>query len=240
MRHAHRVAVISTVVALAAAGSASGNLIINGGFEQSEPVTGGWPTAFGDWRGDRATVVLDGNAGVSPFAGDGMLRFDAAGWGGGLSSLVSCDVYQLVDLAPWYDLVADGAVARLSVRVNRVAGDENSDSRFGAGIHAMNGSASTFASRAGQWLDYERASLDSDVDPFTWERLDVDFEIPEGSTYLAIWLGAQENVRNDSSNEFDGHFADSVELEIFAVPAPAAFALLLPVGLVASRRRRGS
>jgi hypothetical protein len=65
-------------------------------------------------------------------------------------------------------------------------------------------------------------SIISDGDTGTWERVYACMtNIPVETTYIAIGIGARENVTPDSSPELDGHYGDNVSVYWESVPAEA-------------------
>jgi len=223
----HRPVSIPIIAALAltlCAPVAAANLLANPGFEGSPPSTA-LPAGSGVWSGDLLSRVSAEN-GITPAEGSRMVRFDATFWTcppGGTGS----DLWQLVPVNP------SAAVAHLSARFNRVAGDAQTDTRFRLGVRAFPGSPSTFddgSPAVPGALAARDSVLDSDGNPATWQTVTVDFAIPPGTGHLAVLLSAEENVFNDNAcpvGEFDGHYADDVSLTVDAA-APA-----MPAGGVA-------
>jgi hypothetical protein len=60
----------------------------------------------------------------------------------------------------------------------------------------------------------------SDGDPSTWQRAQVDsYRLLPGTDFLMLKISANENVFNDEVNpEFDGHYADHVQLTLKVSP----------------------
>lgn len=200
--------------------------LVNGGFEGAAP-TLTFPPAVGSWGGDFASKVSAEN-GISPFEGSAMLRFDGTFWdcpSGGLGS----DLHQLVSVDPGQDQ------SSLSVRVNRVAGGAQTDTEFFVKLSAHSGAPEAFDdNEPATPIALATASniLFSDANLATWEELTVELELPLGTTYLDVVVSAIEDVSNDSTcgiGEFDGHYADAVELTLSSsVPIPS----LSPWGLI--------
>jgi len=226
----HRPVSIPIIAALAlvlCAPVAAANLLANPGFEGA-PASLQLPPGPGVWSGDILSRV-SAQDGVTPAEGSSMVRFDATFWScpsGGTGS----DLWQLVPVSP------SAAVAHLSARFNRVAGDGQTDTRFRLGVRAFPGSPSTFddaAPAVPAALAARDSVLDSDGNPQTWQTVAIDLAIPPGTGYLAVLLSAEENVFNDNAcpvGEFDGHYADEVILTVdAAAPAwpPAGVAMLL-------------
>jgi len=216
--------------------TAAANLLVAPGFEGLATIPDGLPDAAGVWGGDEGnTVVGDQPAiGVNPRSGSAMQQFiglntpDQAGSN-------NSDTAQLVDLAPFAAMVADGnATANAEAWFNRLtntgigAGLTN---RFILSIRAHGGSIADYPASAGSPLAVRSVRLFSDVDPVTWQQATAELAVPTNATYLALVLTAE-----DASSGLPGHFADDASLVV--VPEPTTAAMVLTVaGLLAVRRR---
>ena len=224
--------VLAAAFFLVAHPSAEANLLVNAGFETVVPIPLGMPDGFGYWGYDPGQIVGPSN-GITPFEGNGMLEFVATNHeAGGLS----CGIWQLVDLSNYGDLIQSGrAVASVSALFNRVSGDSQTDTQFALYLRIEGSSTISPDLIAGQ-------ELMSDGDPNTWEGASVGLSLPTdiGAGYLAVLLLARENVFDDHvfGQEFDGHYADAVNLTI--TPEPSTALLLMLAGSLGVRRRRQS
>lgn len=202
--------------AVAHALPAVSNALVNGRFEfvESLEVPGLQPVLTGDWAGDPATITSVG--GVSPYEGASMLRFDATNPAGSGLGTVSSQQWQTIELLPWEDRLRAGYLtARARYRVNRVAGDAQTDTEFSLRLGAYQGDPAEFTNAPNGYLVQVSESLLSDASPATWEAIEVTLEVPAEADYLAVEILATENVFNDgSAPELDGHYADDVVLEL--------------------------
>lgn len=193
--------------------------IPNSGFEGGIP-TVGYPTYPGQWGGDLHSFVEAEN-GIMPYEGR-MLRFDAANQGGA-SAGTSCQVVQLVELSDYSDLLNRGATtAVVSAWVNRVKGDRETDTRFTVTLRAYAGSVSAFQDQhvSGNHLVSSTTEIFSNSNA-SWEQVTTSITIPKGSSYLAVWVNAHENIHTDDiAPEFDGHYVDNVSLTLLARSLP--------------------
>ena len=194
--------------------------LVDGGFETLTP-TQMIPDAFGIWGFDRASTTGPAQ-GVTPFEGELMLRFE------GTSPLCAPDggtsgaVGQLVPL-PRGD-APTSVCATVSARFNRVAGAD-ADTEFRVLVAALDGEPATYPTGCGSVrpaLASVSSSLISDDQTETWEELTTTLVVPQGTTFLAVIVSAQENVVTDDSPPFTGHFADDVQLIIEYPPCSAA------------------
>ncbi len=217
--HLRKALVVSTGLVMTAA-TVSAEELTCPGFESCSLVVD-LPNVSDTWGGDVATIT-GSTLGVNPASGSNMLRFHytlpasepCASCGGASGS----EVYQLIDLAPYASLVASGlATAQAQMKVNRIAGDAQTDSNFGIDIRAYSGALGSFPLNLDNQIASQVTELLSDSDVVSWETVAVTLPIPTNATYLALRIYAHENVFNDNGSgvtEFDGHFADDVSLII--------------------------
>lgn len=215
-------ALMSTMLAtvfVASAGNVFAQRIADGGFESGAYIVGSRPTAPGIWQGDLNAKVGAENA-IVPRRGERMMRFIHT-TPGGPSESAGAELWQIVDLREYADLIATGRViASFSVSCNRVAGNAATDTQFVAGIGAYAGECSSFPS---QWqrteLIYGDNAITTDDDPLTWERLRVNVVLPVDTEFIAVHLRAHEDVWNDLIGlEFHGHYADDALLRYYRLP----------------------
>lgn len=205
---------------------ASGNLLVDGGFETTVPGIGR-PTSLGSWVGD-ITSARSAENGIVPFEGRQMLRFE---WADTVAEASEFEASQLFQLAG----VSAGRNVEATARFNRVAGDTETDTLFQLILDFHAGDPSAFPTVANDPLERAVIDLSSDADPSTWELVALSALAPTGSTYVALQVNAIENIRNDTEGiEFAGHYADGVTL----IPEPST-ALLLGFGLAGLSRGRG-
>jgi hypothetical protein len=201
---------------LTVASPAAGDLLTNGNFETVLNTTGPLPDACGYWQGNNSEIV-GASSGITPAEGTHMLQFintftgPDGDWGA-----TQCNIYQLVDLSPFAGLIQTGtATVTLSAAFNRVVGDSQTDTSFYAGMLAYAGSPSDFPTQWSQHIAGNGMTVFTDSSLVTWQPATATMLLPAATTYLAVALGATENVYNDLQGvEFDGHFADAVSLVI--------------------------
>jgi hypothetical protein len=223
--------------------SLASNIVVNPSFEVWESTGDDLPTSYGNWSGDESTIV-NASQGILPTEGDNMLQFiyALADRQGNVS--VASSVIQLIDMSPWRnDIDAGKKKASAKAYYNRVHIDAETDTQFDLGLYAVSGSASDFPAllNSGDWMLAVGATLYSDSDTTTWELLNLETLIPRNTDFLALLISTVENIHNDKVGgvEFDGHFADSISLELTTVPVPGAVWLLGSglIGLLGFRRK---
>ena len=195
------------------------SILINGGFEDSsrgDPIVTGrtFPEFPGTelWFADLSAFV-PAEAGIVPDEGVQMLRFDAAGAEAGGNTV--SNVQQVIDLEPYRTLIAEGRVTlEAGALFNRV--DTAVDSSFQIRLWAYSGSVDDGFT---ELVGFESSVL-ADLQPATWEDVNVTLPLPPESTFAVISLNAIENVeQNGSPPEFAGHFADSADVRIVVAPS---------------------
>lgn len=195
------------------------NFVTNPGFEMFEITNEfSWPTTFGDWLGDDSEIVTEEN-GIVPFEGSQMLHFISARMKkNDPNELIASDMFQLIDMSMFSSDIATGLVtASASGYFNRVTGNAETDTAFFIDIFAFTGTPDLFPEKYdnGNWLAFARERIYSDSDPNTWEPVFVNLLLPTDTDFIAVHIFPLENVVNDTSGvEFDGHYADMVQLGI--------------------------
>ena len=191
-------------------------LLVNGSFESAEALGGGSPTSFGDWKYDQAAIVTAEN-GITSFAGTRMLKFlGTEATSGGTDNI--CAVGQLVPMSAYASAIAAGSArAIVTARFNRVA---VTDSEFLIELDAFSGTPT-----APVFISAIAPSVFTDNDPATWQSLTASLNLPPGTTMLGVYVQARENLNNNPSlPEFDGNYADDVQLSVLVNQAPVAVA----------------
>jgi hypothetical protein len=191
--------------------------LANGGFETKLNMAGKLPRSPGEWRSE-ATMIVAAENGIQPFEGQQMLRIlhadpKGAGRAGG------AEVYQAIDLTPLTAEIAQGRVSIIfTARFNRVPGDRQTDTEFSLSAWTHDGPLATFNPNRPSPPPL-RTSLQSDGDPATWQPVTLRVVPPANAKFVIVQLFAGENVFNDVRGvEFDGHYADDVQLELNISP----------------------
>ena len=159
------------------------------------------------WRTEDALRVGE-EFGVQPYKGGNMLRFsrmevDVFGKKAEVSELVSVlDVRSL-----GANLVNGKTVVKSSVCFNQGVGIADGSTSFALSLHAIKreGQVSLATRR-------EEAIVNSDVNPKTWERVESEIELPEGTDFVVVALSAQKEGSQALLPNLSGYYADGLEI----------------------------
>lgn len=189
--------------------------IVRGDFEPGENyvIADSKDTKLGDWGGNYARIV-ETSQGITPYHGKGMLQLVSSSEDETASGKRFCDVIQWVDFRQF---PMSGATISASVRVNRVAGDEKTDTEFGLLVSAHTEIGED------KLITWNTSRL-ADSDPATWESLALTADLLPETRYISLRVGASENTQNDTTPgevEFDGHYIDQVEMKLILPARPA-------------------
>lgn len=159
------------------------------------------------WRTEDALRV-GAEFGVQPYQGGNMLRFsrmevDVFGKKAEVSELVSVlDVRSL-----GANLLNGKAVVKSSVCFNQGVGIADGSTSFALGLHAINREG-----RVSVAIAKKETSVTSDVNPETWERVESEIELPEGTHFVVVSLSAHKEGSQALLPDLSGHYADGLEI----------------------------
>jgi hypothetical protein len=159
------------------------------------------------WRTEDALRVGE-EFGVQPHTGANMLRFsrmevDVFGKKAEVSELVSVlDVRSL-----GANLFNGKAIVKSSVCFNQGVGIADGSTSFALGLHAINREG-----RVSLAIAKNETSVTSDVNPETWERVESEIELPEGTDFVVVSLSAQKEGSQALLPDLSGHYADGLEI----------------------------
>lgn len=181
------------------------------------------PARFGVWGSDHVRIC-GGENGVQPADGGKMLAFERALPGPGdptISTADSCDLYQLVDLAPHAALIAQGGcMLRLTAKVRDASGPHVVQSLFvgrlsvydrpvGDILPAWPASRSLAASEAAERL------LSSGTDD-RWQQVSATVSLPPASRFAIVQIDAttMDRMPGRGAATFDRHYCDDVRVTL--------------------------
>ena len=203
---------------------------IAGDFERKDSIeVQGVPAKPGYWSGDLCDIV-PAEQGITPYQGKGMLRFlgtsapkDRPRYVTGASQQ-----WQIVDLRDLHTEVRAGyASVEASIYFNRIALiQRDKDVQQGIAIHAFKGkpeeTRKLWPHRSSHRIRCLESEVRTDNDPETWERVELHFHIPPETDFLVVEIRtALEVSENHPIDQFEGHYADHLTLNLRVGPTPS-------------------
>lgn len=181
------------------------------------------PQAFGLWGTDRVRLC-GAEQGVTPADGRGMLAFVQALPGPGdpaVSTADSCDLYQLIDLAPYADLIAQGnCMLRLTAKVRDASGPHAVDSLFVGRLSVFD---KPLAEIVPAWPESRLLAaseaaerLLSSGEANRWQQVSATVSLPAGSRFAIVQIDAttMDRTPGRGAATFDRHYCDDVRLAL--------------------------
>lgn len=225
-------AAVGLLVGLGGAGLAFGYVvpmlsrplaIFADGFESGlAPECRGLVGRLGGWSGDVCQVV-PADQGVTPAEGQRMLRLLRADYPGKpeRNGYIS-DVYRVIDLRPYRDLVGGGGVlARATARCN--AAEYPPEEKYTGSICMYAFDEATFdrldeipdsdLARESLAMTHRRRAC-FDRDPAGWLPIDCELQLPFDADFLLIHIGATHGPESQWRATFPGHYLDDVVVSL--------------------------
>ena len=191
---------------------------LQGSFNSLGYLPTGKPTRPDHWSGDFSRTVGP-SLGVSPRGGAGMLQLISTSDGERAGDNVAGELWRIVDLENIRRKMGrNPSQVHLSGWFNRIAGDAETDTQFMISIAAYQALGENLSWENAVPLKSQTVVL-SDRDEQTWERADLQISVSPSTRYLAVMIGAYENIHDDVDGgkaEFSGHFVDDVSMEFRA------------------------
>lgn len=182
------------------------------------------PDRFGMWAGD-GVRPCGVERGVQPAEGRSMVAFERALTGPGSTAnprADSCDLFQMVDLSPYRDLIAQGGcVLTLSTKVYDAADSEIPPATYGIGLHVFNGSLREVGDN---WTHAQPLTFSierrvcSPSGAKGWRDLSTRVFLPTEASLAVVQVATTSMDRSPGrpSAEFDRHYYDAVRLTLDA------------------------
>jgi len=196
--------------------------ISNLDFEEEKALLIGWPKKAAVWGGDHGEQVEE-HLGVKPMEGSKMLQFVKPYAKGARDENQNvCQIWQVIDLKSFDDEIRRGGVtARLSAFFNTADNLTVDDNSFSISLVAFNGDIEEIKKYwdnqkepLSEMLGSTSHNLKADLDSNTWEKSELNFQIPAGTDFLLLQLA----VNAGAERKLEGHFADNIILDIATVP----------------------
>jgi hypothetical protein len=181
------------------------------------------PQAFGIWGTDRVRLC-GAEQGVAPADGRRMLAFDTALPGPGdpaVSTADSCDLYQLIDLTPYADLIAQGdCMLRLTAKVRDASGPHDVQSLFVGRLSVYDKPLAEIlpAWPESRLLAASEAAerLLSSGEANRWQQVSATVSLPAGSRFAIVQIDAttMDRTPGRGAATFDRHYCDDVRVTL--------------------------
>ena len=148
--------------------------------------------------------------GILPLEGDDMIKLSRMSIDVPGQSAESSETLRVLDLRD-VSRKEDDPGLRLSTSVyfNQGVGLAHGSTEFSVTVHAISSSEGVDRS-----IGHKQSSINSDLNPATWEELASDFEIPDGTDYLLVALNARKEGSQALLPDFGGHYADQLRLNL--------------------------
>lgn len=181
------------------------------------------PQAFGLWGTDRVRLC-GAEQGVAPADGRRMLAFEQALPGPGdpaVSTADSCDLYQLIDLTPYADLIAQGdCMLRLTAKVRDAGGPRDVESLFVGRLSVFDKPPAEIlpAWPESRLLAASEAAerLLSSGEADRWQQVSATVSLPAGSRFAIVQIDAttMDRTPGRGAATFERHYCDDVRLTV--------------------------
>ena len=152
------------------------------------------------WRTEDALRVGE-EFGVQPFNGGNMLRFSRMEVDVFAKKAETSELVSVLDVRSLGANFTNGkAVVKSSVCFNQGVGIADGSTAFALSLHAIKREGQlSLATRR------EEAIVHSDLNPKTWERVESEIELPEGTDFVVVSLSAQKEGSQALQPNFSGH-----------------------------------
>jgi hypothetical protein len=149
--------------------------------------------------------------GILPLEGDRMIKLSKLGIDVRTHSAEVSDTVRVLDLR---EIIRNqgASTVRLNTSVffNQSLGIVRESTEFSLIVHAIK-----IKSKNGELnrsIGHQETSLNSDLNPTTWEELNSEFEIPKGTDFLVVALNARREGTNALIPDSGGLYADQLHL----------------------------
>ncbi|HBJ60283.1 MAG TPA: hypothetical protein DDY76_00940, partial [Opitutae bacterium] len=127
-----------------------------------------------------------------------------------LSAEVS-ETIQVLDLRKLHEAVNKGeATFDAEVHFNQGVGLADDSTEFSLSFHAISGGLG----QTKRTIAHRENPLKSDVSPQTWEKLETEFPVPEGTDFVVVALSARKSGSDALVSNLTGYYADHLNLNL--------------------------
>jgi len=147
--------------------------------------------------------------GILPLEGDRMIKLSKLGIDVPAQSAEISDTVRVLDLR---GVIADQGVSTVrlntSVFFNQSLGIVREATEFSLTVHAIKSENG----QPNRSIGHQETSLTGDLNPITWEELNSEYEIPQGTDFLIVALNARREGTNALIPDMAGLYADQLNL----------------------------
>ena len=146
--------------------------------------------------------------GVQPFEGMDMLRFSRMEVDVFKQQAEVSELVRVLDVRTLGEEISDNkTVVKSTVRFNQGVGIADAGTAFALSLHAIDqdGNLNIAVGR-------EETRVMSDGNPATWERVESEMELPEGTDFVVVALSAHKEGPQALLPDLSGHYADDLEI----------------------------
>lgn len=159
------------------------------------------------WRADDEMKV-GAEFGVQPFEGMDMLRLSSMEVDVFKQKAEVSELVRVLDVRSLGEQISDNkAVVKSAVRFNQGVGIADAGTAFAISLHAIDREGQTNIA-----VGREESRVMSDGNPATWERVESEIKLPEGTDFVVVALSAHKEGPQALLPDLSGHYADGLEI----------------------------
>ena len=150
--------------------------------------------------------------GILPKSGDQMIRFSSLEVSENGQIAEVSETIQIIDFREFNTKqpLADNPLLKTSVFFNKEANLYGDETEFSVSFHAVKSSNVN----ENLTIGHQTSSIESDINPSTWEELRTEFSLPEGTDFVVVSMTAQMEGSNSLLPNLEGHYADGLSIHL--------------------------
>ena len=150
--------------------------------------------------------------GILPKTGDQMIRFSSLEVNENAQIAEVAETIQILDFREFNSKQphADNALLQTSVFFNKETNLYGDETEFSLSFHAVKSSNPN----ENLTIGHQTSSLESDINPSSWEELRSEFYLPEGTDFVVVSMSAQMEGSNSLLPNLEGHYADGLSINL--------------------------
>ena len=159
------------------------------------------------WRAEE-DLRVGAEFGVQPYEGMDMLRFSRMEVNVFRQQAEVSELVRVLDVRTLKKEISDQkAVVKSAVRFNQGVGIADAGTEFALSLHAIDrdGNANIAVGR-------QESRVMSDGNPETWEMVESEIELPEGTDFVVVALSAHKEGPQALIPDLSGHYADGLRV----------------------------